>query len=293
MKNLLCLVILVSSLFCKAQNIEKCTVFQYSGNDSLKKHIARIQIYNTHGLIEMETYTNYKTSINGGYRDGTYHYYYMDTLLYKRVFIDDNQDTLKTLYLYNEKNQIIKEEYFESKKELRKDASKGCVHFEKDFELFRTWMKISEVNYTYDEKGRKVKKVEENNYTRVWEYDSISRIKLEMGYSGNQLSYMEKYLYFKDSFKFSTIQYDSDGNPKPALYSDIFFQPIFTTTNYLNTKGQIIKTETTTEKNIIIGNEITEYYSNGKIRKTIHTTIDKHYLDSNSSPVITHIFEYD
>src|SRR5438046_5119714 len=112
LRNIFYVIALLTNTFCKAQDIKQCIVYQFSGKDSTRKHIALIQTFNQKGKIVSETYSNYKKSSKEGNKDGTYYYYYTDTLLTKRLFIEYNNDTTKVLYYYNARNQCIREEYF-------------------------------------------------------------------------------------------------------------------------------------------------------------------------------------
>lgn len=272
MRAILYILILFTSTFCKAQHIKKCIVYQISGKNNTKKHIALIQTFNQKGLLTSEIYSNYKKSSSEGNIDGTYHYYYNGTFLPKHLFVALNMDTLKTLYSYNNLKQLIREEYFSCEKSLRKDVEKrmgqpaGCVVSGKDFEKHKTWLKINEVNYSYDENGRRIKKVDELDYDCVWMYDTSGRNIQEKGYSFDRLEYVEDYKYFKGGYKNSRIFYDGNANPVTPIYSDIIFNPIFTSFFCVNTKGKIINEVIITEKGIKISDEKTYYDNAGKIK---------------------------
>ncbi len=298
MRNLIFIVTVLISTFCKGQDFGKCIVYQFSGVDSTNKHIALVQTFNQAGQIVSETYSNYKKSSNQGNTDGSYFYYYTDSLLTKRFFIADDNDTSKVEYYYDSNRQCIREEYFSCEKRLRKDIKKGlgqpggCVVFEEDLDKNRTWMKTNEVTFSYNGKGRLIRKDDGQDYDRVWQYDSLNRIAQEKGYSFDKLEYGEDYKYFNGGYKYSQIFYDGNGKIKVPIYSDIIFNPIFTSTFYLNSNGKIIKEEMTTEKGIKISDKTTYYDSHGRIVKTIHRYLDKHYINANNHPETTHIFEY-
>jgi len=282
----------LTSTFCKAQDFKSCIVYQFAGKDSSKKHISLTQTFNGWGQVISETYSNYKRSSAEGNSDGIYHYYYNDTLLIQQLFIAFNKDTTKVLYWYNDRKQRVKEEHFSCEKRLRKDVKKGfgqaggCVVFGEDFEKNRTWMKTKEVTFSYDDKGRRIKRDDEQDYTCFWQYDKLNRIIQEKGYHYyNKLAYVEDYQYFNGGYRYSTIYYDQHEKPEVPKYSDIELSPIYTYTFYLNKKGRITSEEITTEKNAKISSEITQYNNKGRIAKTI-------YLDAKGQPEITHIFEY-
>jgi hypothetical protein len=286
-------------MFCKGQDIKRCIVYQFSGEDSTNNHIALIQTFNqTTGQIVTETYSNYKKSSDQWNTDGTYYYYYTDSLLTKRFFIGADNDTMKALYYYDINKKCIREEYFNCEKRLRKDVEKGlgkqggCIVFEEDFEKNRTWMKTNEVTYLYDKKGLLIRKNNKQDYDRVWKYNTLNRVVQEKAFSFDKLEFIEDYKYFDGGYRYSQIFYDRNGNPKQPNYSDIIFNPIFTSTFFLDYKGKIIKEEMTTEKGIKISDETTYYDINGRISKTIHRYLDKHYINTNEQPELTHIYEY-
>jgi hypothetical protein len=288
LRHFLCILILLASTFCKAQDITRCIVYQFAGNDSNKKHIALTQTFNRRAQIVWEKYLNYKSSSSEGYGNGTYRYYYTDSLLTKRLFAD-NKDTTKVLYYYNNRNQCIKEQNFSWERRLKKNVKTDDI-FEQipqqeDFEKKRTWIKTNEVTISYDGKGRRIKKADEEDYTHFWKYDESNRVIQEKGYDDNKLVYVEDYTYFNGGYKYSTVWYDDNEKPQTPKYSDIDLSSIYTFTFYLDKKGRIIKKEITTEKGEI-DTEITDYDKKGRIAKTI-------YLDAKGQPEITHIFEYE
>jgi hypothetical protein len=290
---------ILTSMFCKAQDFNKCTIYQFSGVDSTVKHIALIQTFNqVTGQIVTETYSNYKKSSDQGNTDGTYYYYYTDSLLTKRFFIAADNDTMKILYFYDVNKRCIREEYFNCERRLRKDVEKGlgkqggCIVFEEDLEKNRTWIKTNEVTYLYNKNGLLIKKNDRQDYDRVWKYDNLKRIVQERAYSFDKLEFIQDYKYFNGGYKYSQIFYDRNGNPEKPNYSDIIFNPIFTSTFFFDYKGKIIKEEMSTEKGIKISDETSYYDHNGRIVKTIHRYLDKHYKSTNEVSETTHIFEY-
>jgi hypothetical protein len=293
LKGFFYILFFLTGTFCKAQDYKKCIVYQFAGNDSNKKHIALRQTFNRRGQVVSETYSNYKRSSKEGNSDGTYYYYYTNNILTKRLFIHYNKDTSKVLYYYNVDNQCIREDYFNCERRLKEDVKRDVV-FDADFEKNRTWMKTNEVTYSYDDKGRKIKKTDGQDYDRLWKYDEQNRIIQEKGYGNdNKLAYVEDYQYFDKGYKYSTVYYDFSGDPKPPRYSDIEFSPIYTSTFYLDKKGRVFKQEITTEKSIKISSEITYYDTRGRIVKTLHQYVDEHFLNLNEQAGIIHIFQYE
>ena len=153
-------------------------------------------------------------------------------------------------------------------------------------------MKTNEVRYSYDDEGRRIKKIDGQDYTRIWQYDETNRVIQEKGYSHDKLAYVEDYEYFDAGYQYSATYYDNNGKQKAPIYSDTEFSPIYTSTFSLDNKGRIIKEDITTEKDIKISTEFTYYDSKGRIARTIHRYIDEHFLNANEQPETTHIFEY-
>ncbi len=299
MKIIFYIPLLLASIFCKAQDFKKCTIYQFSGEDSTKKHIALVRIFNNQGQIVSETYSNYKTSIVESNIDGTYHYNYSDTLLTEQVFIDYNKDTSKTLYFYNKLNQRVREEYFICERSLRKGVKKGfgqpggCVVYKEDLDSNCTWLKTNEVTFLYDEHGRLIRKDDKQDFDRVWVYDdTLNRISQEKGYSSGRLAFVDSYQYFMGGYFYSTVNYDNNGKPKLPEYSDYIFSPIYTSTFYLSSLGRITRQTITTEKGIEISEQSFIYDTHGNVLKTSHRYIDKQFVTVGESSQITHIYEY-
>ena len=102
----------------------ECDVYQYPKTDSLNKFISHIQLFNQIGQIVSETYKDYMTSAYDGTADGTYYYFYKDTLLVTSTSsIDFMNDSTKTLYYYNKKGLLDKMEHFSYERRLKKGVT--------------------------------------------------------------------------------------------------------------------------------------------------------------------------
>lgn len=297
MRLLLSLIIVLLFSITYGQNkVTKCTVYQFKGNDSLKKKVVLQQTFNSFGKIIYEKYWCYKDNLMEGRVDFRYYYFYDDTLLTKQIYIGDESynfnDTTKILYYYNNKKQLIKEERFESKLHLRKDLGPhpGCVYTKEDYEKFRTWNKTSEINYSYDNLGRKIlydatKWHFDNQNRYTWTYDSMGRLLKHCSFDKERLIWVEDYVYTPDGYKYSTVWYE-DGEPQKRKYWMSEEETLYYTYTYhLNKKGNVIKKEITTDKNKIWGSEITKYDKKNRVVKTV-------FIDAKGIPEITHIFVY-
>jgi YD repeat-containing protein len=279
--------LLLINTFCNAQDLKKCTVYQFAGTDSSKKHISLVQTFNGRGQIISEAYSIYKKSSAEGIENGTYYYYYNDTLLSMRVWISYRNDTSKMICYYNSQNQLTKEEYFRCERRLKKEVQESNIDvmFDRDFEKNRTWMKVNEASFTYDEKGRIIKKTDEHDYTRSWQYDSLNRITQEKGYMYNKLAFVKGYHYFNGGYKYSTVYYDENEKPRAANHRGSKVYATYTRTFLTDEKGRIINEEIKDEKGMLMNSEVTEYDEKGRIVKTV-------FFDSKRVPEITHIFHY-
>ncbi len=282
MKIKIVLFFLLISGLCKGQTFSKLDVYQFIGNDSLQKTIALRQTFNTSGQLTSETYNGYKRNLADGPSDGSYFYYYKDTLLIKRIFVDNKKDSTKMLCHYNNKNQLTKQEHFT----FNKNIHKGIVKSEET----KSWEKTSEINYSYDEQGReilydatKLHFTSQNKYT--WKYDSLGRISQYCSFADEQLIWIKDYSYFIDGYKITRTWYDYDGNPTHLKTKNWEYTPQNTYTFYLDKKGRVLKEVISTEKNEKVSTESTFYNSSGQISRTV-------YLDEKTMSQITHIYIY-
>jgi hypothetical protein len=286
------------SALSKAENFSICRVYQYSDTNSNKKHLALVRMLNRSGKVVSETYSDYSSSIVERNVDGTYYYYYSDSLLEKRTFIESNGDKEKTVYFYDCHQRCVREVSFRFEKNTKKDIKKGigqkdgCIVLEKDFESYRTWSKTNEINHFYDTVGRLVRTENEQDYKRVWTYDSLNRISQEKGFSAGRLEYIAYYQHFRDGYRYVTVNYNAEGKPELPEYGDYIFSPRYTSTFYVDSTGKTIRKTTSTEKDVLICEELIFYDAHGRISKTVNTYFDKHFIPTGTASTITHIYEY-
>jgi hypothetical protein len=263
----------------------------FANNDSNKIHLALIQKFNQRNQLLTETYKNYQRNSGEGNTDGTYYYYYQDTLLTKVIYIDYHLDTSKRLIFYDTNNKLIKEERYKCKKRLRKDVDKGfgrpggCVVFEEDFENFRTWAKENEIHFMYDKLGRIIERNDLNDYDKKWKYNNQNQIEQEIGFDNGKLKYKEEYIYFEGGYKNTRIYYEENGLPEKPEYANGIFSPIYTSTYYTNVNGQVYKEVVTTEKNELISTELFFYNKEKQI-------IRSDFINGKGEKEITHRYDY-
>jgi hypothetical protein len=286
MKKKIILFFLTFVGICNGQNYSKLEIFQFTGNDSLKKTIALTQTFNTLGQLTTETYNGYKRNLVDGPSDGLYFYYYKDTLLTRRVFVDNAKDSTKMLCHYNKKKQSIKQEHFTFKKRNKINNNKGQVKSED----IKTWEKTSEIDYSYDEQGNeilydatKLHFTSQNKYTS--KYDNLGRVLQYCSFSDERLIWVKDYSYFLNGYKIIRTWYDYEGNPEHLKTKSWEYTPQNTYTFYLDKNGRVLKEVTSTEKNEKISAVTTFYNSNGQISRTV-------YLNEKDMSKLTHIYTY-
>jgi hypothetical protein len=292
--KLICFIILLSGLQISiAQQFNQCLVYQFTGTDSSKKHLALAKTYNSRGQLISEEYTGYRRNAVEGNADGIWQYYYQDTILVKRLFVNKDYksgDTLLTYLYYDSHNLLIREEEFECERRLMAGVDKGygrpggCIVLESDLDKNRTWKQTGQMIYTYNDDGNIIMSSDQY-FIHTWGYDSVKRVSRELSYEGVKLFWVKDYTYFPNGYAYTTIHYGSDGKPEKPDYSNNVFSPVYTVTCYLNSNGKIIKEETTTEKGLNMGTELTLYNDAGQVTKT-------EYHDKKGKPEITHIYEY-
>lgn len=297
MKQLLTIILTAITLASAGQNYTKCKVFQYAGIDSLNKKLVSEELYNSKGQLISYYYNGFQESSSVSKRDSKYFNFYLDSLLVLSTSIDENNDSTKTIYLYNASGQKIKEEHFDYKRRLKKDSDKGfgrpggCIVTEEDYEKNKTWEMTSEINYKYDSNGNKILYdatklhfTSQNKYT--WTYDEQYRVLEHCSFNDTKLIWTEQFEYFKDGYKFTRTWYDYDGTPKQLKEKSWEYWPQYTFTYKLNANGRVIEEIVMTEKGELTSSETTLYNSSGKIIKNTK-------FDSKGQPDITHIYLYE
>lgn len=298
--SLLQTIVIALQIFCIPAVAEAqthyCDVYQFAGTDSSHKKIALKQTFNAQWQLTSQTYTGYKNTAVQGTSDGTYFYFYRDTLLVQRTFIDEGEDSTKALYSYNQQSQLVKTEHFTFQKRLRKNADKGlgrpggCIVTEKDYEKERSWKQTSVINYSYNTAGQVVLYdatqlhfSSQNRYT--WAYDSLGRIAKHSSFDNNRRLSADEYHYFDGGYSFVQTWYDYDGNPKQLKTEAWEYSPVYTHTFTTDSKGRVLKEVVTTEKGETLSTETTAYNADGRISRTV-------YYNGKGEPEITHIYVY-
>jgi len=267
----------------------QCDVYQFSKTDSLNKFISLTQFFNQTGQIVSETYKGYMTSAYDGTADGTYYYFYKDTLLVKRTSsINFMNDSTKTLYYYNKRSLLVKQEHFDFQRRLKKGVT-GDLLSDDDFEKKRIWKKTSIVRFSYDNNNNKIlydatklHYSSQNKYT--WSYDDLGRVLKYSSFDNEHLIWIEEYSYYDGYYMFTRTWYDEYGQPR-QLKDKWEYWAQNTYICKLNPEGQVIEERAENEKGKFVKHTETTYNSQGLIEKFIS-------FDENAQPEITHIYVY-
>jgi YD repeat-containing protein len=248
-----------------------CTVYQYNGADSVNQVVAKSIDYCMNGEIATETFNDYM-----GY-DGKYLYYYHDTLLVKRKYVSDNQDSTQTVYMYDSKVRLISEEHYGHERRLRTDIERqGDIVSEEDYEKEKSWAMTSQIKYTYDSLDRKIEYYapsmhwdNQNRYT--WTYNDEGRIKEHRSYDNDKLIWTEEFSYAKNTIRFKRTWFGSGD------FSQV--------TQKLNDNGKLTEENITDEKGEFVSKTRYKYNDDGLIARSVD-------YDKDDNPITTNIYVY-
>jgi len=255
---------LVCKVVCTAQTYSHCKVYQFAGTDSSKMFVAK-KINYTIGnkQILSEVYTDYKENASVGWTDGTYLYFYKDTLLKRRMFGDTNKDSTKALYKYDKKGKLTIEEHWSKKHK-------------------KSWQLISMINHRYDSLGNEVEYYAaemhwdtQNRYT--WKYDSTGKVLEYSSYNHKKLLWTETYWYSDTGYCFTRVWYNIDGTKKEGNEITYAYK--------LDNKGRIIEESIFNDKVKLIKKTTTSYNKKGQIARTV-------CYDASGNAAMTHVYMY-
>ena len=265
MKKIVCgLLFVVYGFVCVGQTYSHCKVYQFAGTDSSEMFVAKTINYTIgNKKILSEEYTGYKENADQGWTDGTYSYFYKDTLLKRRMFGDTNKDSTKALYKYDKKGKLTIEE-----------------HWSKEHK--KSWQLVSMVQHRYDSAGNEVEYYasemhwdNQNRYT--WKYDSAGKVLEYSSYNHKKLLWTQSYWYSDTSYCFTRVWYNLDGTKKDGFRL---------TYNYkLDDKGRVTEVTLLNENLILVEKTTTAYNKEGQVARTVCYNL-------KGIPVITHIYIY-
>ncbi|WGH76174.1 hypothetical protein P8625_03120 [Tenacibaculum tangerinum] len=246
--------------------------YYFHENDSSKLNLQKITKFYSVNQIASESHLLTSSSTEKGRK---IFYDYKDSLLVQKRTVNEKKDSTKVVYSYNNRNQLIKREYFTFKKRLRPEIiekqreSTDCIISETDYEENRSWDKISEIDFSYDSIDRKTQYYApnlhwDNQNKYKWFYDEKGNIKIKESWNHNELIWTENYSYENNEYSF-TRNWNNEDTQKEFK----FFV-------YKNKFGQKIKEVTMKNDSIQQSKKTYEYYKNGMIkRKVVYGESDK------------------
>lgn len=272
---------------------ESCKEFIKSKRDSSRHLLLKTSTYYSDGKIASE-YHHLESTYT---REGTTRLYdYKNGELVQRRTVDTNLDSTKTIYIYDEKGLLIREDHYDYKKRIRDEVDKGlgrpggCIVYEEDYEVERSWEKRSVIHFKYDTKGRKIEYhaptihwSDQNKYT--WIYDDNGEIIEHNSYDHDRLIWTEKFAYSESKYEMTRTWYDHNGDPK-HLKEKWEYTPKLTFTFILNDDNREVEKIVRTEKGELRSRKITMYDKEGRIIKT-------ETYDSNNKYLNTHYLEFE
>lgn len=238
--------------------------YYFHGKDSSELNLQKITEYYSNNQIASESHLLTSSFTEKGRK---IFYDYKDSLLVQKRTVNDKKDSIKVIYLYNKKNQLVKRKHFTFKKRFRPEIiekqkeSSDWLGSENDYEKNRSWDKISEIDFSYDSIGRKIEYYapdlhwdSQNKYK--WFYDAKGDISIKQSWNNDKLIWTENYSYTNNGYS-----YTRNWNNK-NYQSDLKFYV------YKNTLGEKIK-EVTLRNDSIQSSRTYKYYKNGMLKRKI------------------------
>jgi hypothetical protein len=246
--------------------------YYFHGKDSSELNLQKITEFYSENEIASESHLLTSSNTKKGRK---IFYDYKDSLLVQKRTVNEKKDSTKTIFFYNNKNQLVKREHFYFQKRLRPEIiekqmeSTDWIIKDEDFEENRSWDKSSEIEFSYDSIGRKIEYYAPNlhwdNQNRYkWFYDNKGNVTIKQSWNHNELIWTENYSYEKNDFSYTRIWNNEDYQKEFKFYV------------YKNKFGQKIKEITVKNDSIQRNKKTYEYYKNGMIkRKVVYGENDK------------------
>ncbi|PIQ19305.1 MAG: hypothetical protein COW66_01630 [Flavobacteriaceae bacterium CG18_big_fil_WC_8_21_14_2_50_34_36] len=253
--------------------------FYFHGADSSELNLQRVIEYYSKKRIATESHLLTSSTTQEGL---IYFYDYQDTTLVQKRTVDKRGDSTKVTFDYNETNQLIKREHFTFTRRLRPEIiekqkeSADWLISESDYEENRSWDKISEIEFSYDSIGRKIKYYApnlhwDNQNKYKWLYDEEGNIQMKQSWNNDELIWTEHYTYDNNEVHYTRVWKDKD------------FQKDLEFLIFMNKNGQKIK-ELTLKNGNVQNKRTFEYYANGMLKKKI-------VYGENDEPLTTYIYK--
>ena len=282
MKYSLAILFVLFASYAFGQKYHTCEIYQYYGNDSNKKELVCTRVFNDKGKVVHQASKHYQNKdedtiemkgengdmimkyITGNYVievNGVYDYYYEDTFLLLKFFMDssDYVDSEKTFYYYDENKLLCKT--------LLKYATMKIKYFTATAD--DTTLFFRDASHNIIEETRNILPHEHRAGGYIFQhkikYNKQNKPITDSSYlaKGN-ISEALKYYYYKNSFKEVDVNM-SGKNAMNTLY-------------FTDGKGRIITKKWNDEA------EKTTYFKDGRIK------ISRYYHKGNLAT--THVFIY-
>lgn len=268
--------------------VTRCEVKQYFGTDSLNATFAKIITYNSCGQMITEQYIGWKKNEQEESPDGTFTYIYNDTFLTRWIYGSAIGDSSRTEFTYDAGGKLTQQSFFELKEIGGRGP--GDAHLDPQ-QLPLRWVQTSIVNFSYDEKGRKIlydatrlHYTPQNMYK--WEYDDQGRVIKQESYSRGKLTWKEDYQYFDWGYRYWRTWYDFEGNMRHEFSTETpQYYPLLFFACKMDKQGRIIEERIVNEKQVLQGRTTTHYNTQGRIVRTVN-------YNANDKPAVTHVYIY-
>ncbi|WP_400192225.1 hypothetical protein [Hymenobacter sp. B81] len=220
------------------QQRSECTIWQYSGSDSVRSTVACRRLYDARHRLISETYRGFSPTFEDTWVDGSTYSFYEDTLLRQQVAVYPNQDRSKVIHTYSPQGQLIRQEHLTFERRLKAGVDKGmgrsggCIVAPEDYEPHRTWARRGVSTFAYDERGNKVEQEFQPPSAppdrTTWAYDAGNRVTRQSFYSAQQLSWTEQYIYTPDGYSYTRTWFDAAGRPQHRAATSADYWPQYT-----------------------------------------------------------------
>lgn len=262
---------LMSGVVC-AQDSTLCEVYRFTGKDSLAQMLIANQTLNSRGRIIHE-YRKENTSTGEAANENYFEerFTFRDTLITECVQNNSGKIT-KYVYEYDEQGRRFRESVFNWELDQTQNFQQQATGRN---DVKGKWVQVSLATIAYDAKGRKMQwdasRLHNTAETNVkWEYDDQNRVTSEKTTMRNgRIVRRTDYQYFDWGYRYWTINYDADGNPRHELEAGQGYQPMIIHAVSVNKAGRAEKDVTSDEKGITRGTVRYQYDAKGRIAREI------------------------
>lgn len=297
MKLFLATIFTVLTLTLVSRDYTKCLVFQYEGQDSLRRQLVLEEAYDSAGRLIAFNYTGYKTSTAKQGTTTKGRHVYRDGLLILTGSETKSHSPSNVIYRYNEAGQKVSEEhrYLETIRTIKKNKGikgpGGCIITARDYEEQLVWMRKYEFLFSYDQDGNEIlTEVMSDNedipdrITRL--YDEDNRVQEEKAYSGAIPVWSKAFTYFPGGYRFIQTWHNhpdvSTYLKKPSSEPGHGLQ---VNTYLLDQSGRVLEEIVSTAQGEQLSRTVRAYDASGRLDRVSRFNHEDQ-LD------ITHLYEY-